>query len=83
VNVVALGITRTPLVEVLIEQRARAFGTHLRSAEQMELVQRGVPLARLGGPEEVAEAVLYLATASFCNGTILNISGGNVRGITG
>jgi NAD(P)-dependent dehydrogenase (short-subunit alcohol dehydrogenase family) len=40
-----------------------------------------VPLARLGEPEEVAEAVLYLATASFCTGTILNISGGNVRAV--
>lgn len=42
----------------------------------MELAQRRVPLARLGELEEVAEAVLYLATASFCTGTILNISGG-------
>ena len=46
-----------------------------------ELAQRGVPLARLGEPEEIAEAVLYLATASFCTGTILNISGGNVRAV--
>ncbi len=83
VNVVAPGMTRTPLVEILMEQRAREFGTDLRSAEQMELAQRGVPLARLGEPEEIAEAVLYLGTASFCTGTILNISGGNVRGVMG
>ncbi len=82
VNVVAPGMTRTPLVEVLMEQRAREFGTDLRSAEQMELAQRGVPLARLAETEEIAEAVLYLTTASFCTGTILNISGGNVRGVT-
>ncbi len=81
VNVVAPGMTRTPLVEVLMEQRAREFGTDLRSAEQMELSRRGVPLARLGEPEEVAQAVLYLSTASFCTGTILNISGGSVRGV--
>jgi NAD(P)-dependent dehydrogenase (short-subunit alcohol dehydrogenase family) len=79
VNVVAPGMTRTPLVEVLMEQRAQEFGTDLKSAEQMELAQRGIPLARLGEPEEVAEAVLYLSTASFCTATILNISGGNVR----
>ncbi len=83
VNVVAPGMTRTPLVEILMEQRAREFGTDLRSAEQVELTQRGVPLARLGETEEIAEAVLYLATASFCTGTILNISGGNVRGVMG
>jgi len=81
VNVVVPGMTRTPLVEVLMEQRAREFGTDLRSAVQMELSQRGVPLARLDEPWEVAEAVLYLAKASFCTGTILNISGGNVRAV--
>jgi NAD(P)-dependent dehydrogenase (short-subunit alcohol dehydrogenase family) len=81
VNVVAPGMTRTLLVEVLLEQRAQEFGTDLKSAEQMELAQRGVPLARLGEPWEVAEAVLYLATATFCTGTILNISGGNVRAV--
>jgi NAD(P)-dependent dehydrogenase (short-subunit alcohol dehydrogenase family) len=81
VNVVAPGMTRTPLVEVLMAQRAREFGTDTKSAEQRELSTRGVPLARLGEPEEVAEAVLYLATAGFCTGTILNISGGNVRAV--
>ncbi len=64
-----------------MEQRARELGTDTRSAEQRELATRGVPLARLGEPEEVAEAVLYLATASFCTGTILNLSGGNVRAV--
>ena len=81
VNVVAPGMTRTPLVEVLMQQRAREFGTDTRSAELRELSERGVPLARLGEPEEVAEAVIYLATAAFCTGTILNISGGNVRAV--
>jgi NAD(P)-dependent dehydrogenase (short-subunit alcohol dehydrogenase family) len=81
VNVVAPGMTRTPLVESLMEQRAREFGTDRRGAEERELAERGVPLARLGEPEEVAAAVLYLATATFCTGTILNISGGNVRAV--
>lgn len=81
VNVIAPGMTRTPLVEVLMEQRAREFGTDARTAEQWELATRGVPLARLGEPEEVAQAVLYQATANFCTGTILNLSGGNVRAV--
>ena len=54
----------------------------LRAALYTDGQRRGVPLGRLGEPEEVAEAVLYLATAPFCNGTILNISGGNVRSVT-
>jgi hypothetical protein len=74
-------LTKRSLVEVLMEQRAQEFGTKLIAAEQMELAQRGAPLARLGKPWEVAGAVLYLATANFCTGTILNISGGNVRAV--
>ncbi len=40
VNVVAPGMTRTPLVEILMEQRAREFGTDFRSAEHMDRKQR-------------------------------------------
>jgi NAD(P)-dependent dehydrogenase (short-subunit alcohol dehydrogenase family) len=82
VSAVAPGMTRTPLVERLMEGYAREFGTDSKTAEKLELQRRGVPLGRLGEPEEVAEAVLYLATAAYCNGTILNISGGNVRSVT-
>jgi len=81
VSAVAPGMTRTPLVETLMEGYAQEFGTDSRTAEKLELQRRGVPLGRLGEPEEVAQAVLYLATAPFCNGTILNISGGNVRAV--
>jgi NAD(P)-dependent dehydrogenase (short-subunit alcohol dehydrogenase family) len=81
ISAVAPGMTRTPLVEALMEGYAREFGTDTKTAEKLELQRRGVPLGRLGEPEEVAEAVLYLATAAFCNGTILNISGGNVRAV--
>jgi 2-keto-3-deoxy-L-fuconate dehydrogenase len=34
------------------------------------------PMGRLGTPEEIAEAVLYLATAEFATGTILTVDGG-------
>ncbi len=81
VSAVAPGMTRTPLVQTLIQGYAKEFGTDSATAEKLELQRRGVPLGRLGEPEEVAEAVIYLATAPFCNGTILNISGGNVRAV--
>jgi NAD(P)-dependent dehydrogenase (short-subunit alcohol dehydrogenase family) len=68
-NVVAPAITRTPLVEILMEQRVWELGTDTRSAERRELSTRGVPLGKPGEPEEVAQAMLYLATASFCTGT--------------
>src|SRR5213080_270860 len=81
VSAVAPGMIRTPLVEALMEGYSREFGTDTKTAEKLELQRRGVPLGRLGEPEEVAEAVLYLATAAYCNGTILNISEGNVRAV--
>jgi NAD(P)-dependent dehydrogenase (short-subunit alcohol dehydrogenase family) len=33
-------------------------------------------MGRLGTPEEVADAVVYLATAEFVTGTILTVDGG-------
>lgn len=82
VNAVAPGVSRTPLVEELMERLAHdEFQTDCATAERIELRRRGVPLARLGEPEEVAEAVLFLAQNGFCTGTILDISGGNVRGV--
>jgi NAD(P)-dependent dehydrogenase (short-subunit alcohol dehydrogenase family) len=81
VNAVAPGMTRTPLVEVLMQQLAEEFGTDQAEAERLELARRGVPLGRLGEPGEVARAILFLATEPFSTGTILNLSGGNVRSV--
>lgn len=83
VNAVAPGMSRTPLVEALMEKYALEFGTDAREAERLELQRRGVPLARLGEPAEVARAVIFLASEPYSNGTILNFSGGNVRSVAG
>lgn len=43
-------------------------------------MKKGIPLRRIGKPEEVAECVLFLADkASYVTGEILNISGGLAR----
>jgi len=34
------------------------------------------PLGRLGAPEEIVDAIVYLATAEFATGTILVVDGG-------
>lgn len=46
------------------------------TAAQAERTARGLPLRRLGAPEDVAQAVLYLAQAEFVTGVVLPVDGG-------
>jgi pteridine reductase len=39
-------------------------------------VLRAVPMGRLGNPDDIADAVVYLAQASYVTGVILNVDGG-------
>ena len=64
VNLVAPGVVRTPLHEAV---EVDAFG-------EVAL------LNRVGEAHEIAEAVLYLATAQFTTGHLLNVDGGFVTG---
>lgn len=45
---------------------------------QKEAVLKGIPLQRLGTAEDIANAVLYLATASYVTGVILPVDGGRL-----
>jgi 3-oxoacyl-[acyl-carrier protein] reductase len=67
VNCVSPGVIRTPMTEPLGEETLSAL------AEE-------TPLGRIGTPEEVADAVLFLAgdAASFITGQVLGVSGGFV-----
>lgn len=46
------------------------------SGETVEDLAQVYPLGRIGTPEEVAEAIYFLATASFITGTVLSVDGG-------
>lgn len=46
------------------------------SGETLEEISKIYPLGRIGTPEEVAEAIYFLATANFITGAILNVDGG-------
>lgn len=52
-----------------------AMNAHL-SADDLEAFRLDTPLLRLGTPEDVADAVLYLANARFVTGQILCCDGG-------
>jgi NAD(P)-dependent dehydrogenase (short-subunit alcohol dehydrogenase family) len=66
VNAVCPGTVDSPWVRRLVEQ----------AGESLDALRARQPMGRLGTPEEIADAVLYLATAEFVTGTILTIDGG-------
>jgi 2-hydroxycyclohexanecarboxyl-CoA dehydrogenase len=68
-NTVCPGPTDTPLLQGMIE----AQGSKL-----IDAMTRAVPMRRLGQPEEVADAVAFLASdgAGYITGQTLSVSGG-------
>ena len=66
VNAVCPGTVDTPWVKRLVDQ----------SGESIDALRARQPLGRLGTPEEIADAVIYLAGAEFVTGSILTIDGG-------
>lgn len=68
VNAVCPGNTRTPLVERILAQHPK------REAHLIEMA----PVRRLGTPEEIAEAVVWLCSdaASFVTGVAMPVDGG-------
>jgi NAD(P)-dependent dehydrogenase (short-subunit alcohol dehydrogenase family) len=46
------------------------------NADDAEHLRRTTPLRRVGTPEDVAEAVLYLVRAEFVSGEVIKVDGG-------
>lgn len=71
VNVVAPGLTDTPMLKGMIDEG---------NEKLVEAIVKATPLRRLARPEEVAQAVLFLASdrASFVTGQTLGVGGGLV-----
>lgn len=69
VNVVAPGLTDTPLLQQMMAEGHEKL---------IQAIVRATPLQRLATPEEVADAVLFLASerASFITGQTLSVGGG-------
>jgi NAD(P)-dependent dehydrogenase (short-subunit alcohol dehydrogenase family) len=75
VNTISPGATRTPgLVELAGPDAAQQQGL-------LDYLASQIPLGRVGEPEEIAKAALFLASsdASFVNGTELFVDGGQAQ----
>lgn len=67
VNAVAPGVVETPYWDKMDPAARSAF---------LDAAARGVPVRRTGQPEDVADAVLFLAGNGFVTGTVLLVDGG-------
>lgn len=67
VNTVVPGVIDTPLLNQI-------FGT--QKEEQVRKIAESLPVGRIGTPEDVAEAVVFLMASSFITGSVLHVDGG-------
>lgn len=75
-NCVCPGWIRTPMGDAAMDELAERTGRDREAA--YELANGSVPLRRPGTPEEVAEAIAWLASpaGSYVNGAVLPVDGG-------
>jgi NAD(P)-dependent dehydrogenase (short-subunit alcohol dehydrogenase family) len=83
VNSVSPAMTWTPLVEELFTAQASEQGVTLEEYRQAFIRENRIALDRAARPEEVATAVVYLASeaASFITGTNMRVDGGTIASV--
>ena len=71
VNVVAPGLTVTPVIEASFQRRENPEAYRAEREGQ-------IPLRRLATPEEIADAILFMASpeSSYITGAVLPVDGG-------
>jgi 3-oxoacyl-[acyl-carrier protein] reductase len=81
VNNIGPGFTATQRLKQLIEKRSQDLGVSAGDFESR--LANEAPLKRVGRPEEVADAIVWLASerASFITGQTLLVDGGQYKGL--
>ncbi|HZD76184.1 MAG TPA: SDR family oxidoreductase [Acidobacteriaceae bacterium] len=81
INNVGPGYTATARMKDLAETRARTAGSSV--AEYETRITQEIPLRRLAQPEEIADAIVWLASerASYVTGQTVLVDGGVYRGL--
>ncbi|MGK5738570.1 SDR family oxidoreductase [Micromonospora sp. URMC 103] len=69
VNAVSAGVIRSPLWDSLPEETREQMYAQLSAS---------LPLGRVGEPEEVAEAFVYLLRSTYATGTVVTVDGGTL-----
>jgi 3-oxoacyl-[acyl-carrier protein] reductase len=79
VNAINPGAISTDRLEIRIKKLAEEGGLSLEAASSQMAEQRGVK--RFGKPAEIAAVVAFLASdqANYCQGTILDVDGGQTK----
>ncbi|WP_168702457.1 SDR family NAD(P)-dependent oxidoreductase [Gordonia paraffinivorans] len=87
VNAVAPGPILSPMWTTeggLADTFAAVHGVSRDESIEVEMKHRGLPLQRIGTPEEVANVVVFLASdlASYVTSSVYGVDGGSFRSIT-
>ncbi len=79
VNSICPGWTLTERVDEIMQDRAKRNGT--RAHDERAKIEKEIPLGRMAMPEELANAVVFLASerASYISGVCLLVDGGITR----
>ncbi|MGI0156014.1 MAG: SDR family oxidoreductase, partial [Thermoplasmata archaeon] len=81
VNGILPGYIRTGRIDAVAEDGARRRG--ITPAEVIQGIERDIPLGRLGTPEELARAIVFLGSemSAYVTGAMLTVDGGLLRSV--
>jgi NAD(P)-dependent dehydrogenase (short-subunit alcohol dehydrogenase family) len=71
VNAVSPGLIDTPLLARMNAEKRRAM---------MENAKEKLPVHRVGAPEDIAQAILFVATNPYATGSVVTVDGGAIIG---